>query len=488
MKYQQNIKAMRKNNTIISDLRTFFSKNDCSRAIDRIIRVMEHINIRPSEIGASKKPNCKFTSLQVLYLLILFAFFTVRNVYSYDKSSLSRLFDCHKDMFYRFMNDGNVTWRRLLYGISLRLLRKITAGGDGTGSKKPVCLIVDDTDAPKTGKTAEMLGKVFSHVQHRCILGYKCLTLLWSDGKSQLMLDFSLHGEKGKNPDKVQGLTRKEREARFSESHDGQAVAERVAEYTQDKISRAIDMVRHAISKGIRFDYLLCDNWFTCASLVRFIASRHIKCHLMGMIKMGNSKYLTQYGELNATQLVSKLKRNGLCKRCRTLKCSYCQADVTFAGRTVRLFFCKRGRGGRWNGMLTTDTSLTFLKAYRIYAMRWATEVAYRDCKTRLNLGRCQSVHFSAQIASFSLTMMQYDILCTVKRFEAYETLGGLFSQVVDDTLELSVTDKIWDLILELILELAELISADACELLSAVVNQNPRLMKLYQMNLSNTA
>ncbi len=51
------------------------------------------------------------------------------------------------------------------------------------------------------------------------------------------------------------------------------------------------------------------------------------------------------------------------------------------------------------------------------------------------NLGKCQSVHFSAQIASFSLTMMQYrsnlfallakNILCTVKRFEAYETLGG---------------------------------------------------------------
>lgn len=73
-------------------------------------------------------------------------------------------------------------------------------------------------------------------------------------------------------------------------------------------------------------------------------------------------------------------------------------------------FVCKRGRKGNWNGLLTTDLSLSFLEAYRIYARRWATEVAYKDCKTLLNFGKCQSVHFAAQIASFTLTMMQYNI------------------------------------------------------------------------------
>lgn len=33
-------------------------------------------------------------------------------------------------------------------------------------------------------------------------------------------------------------------------------------------------------------------------------------------------------------------------------------------------------------------------------------------------------------IACFTLTMMQYNILCYVKRFEAYETIGGLFAEV----------------------------------------------------------
>ena len=472
---------MSKGTTIISDLRSFFSKSENNRALDCIMRVMDHINIRSSEIGAEKRANCKFTNLQVLHLLILFPFFSVRNAYRYSGSALSRLFTCEKDMFYRFMNDGHIMWRQLLYAVNRRLIRKIQRESTATG-KKPVCLIIDDTDAPKTGKTGEMLGKIFSHLQHKSILGYKCLTLLMSDGVSQLMLDFSLHGEDGKNPDRKQGLTQKERDARFTENHDGQTVAERVAEYGQDKVSCAIEMVKHAIKKGIRFDYLLCDSWFTCAAFVKLITSRHIKCHLLGMAKMGKTKYHTEYGDLNAKQLVKLLQKKGLTKHNATLRCTFCQIDARFAGTTVRLFFSKRGRNGQWNVLLTTDTSLTFLKAYRIYAMRWATEVAYGDCKRLLNLGKCQSVHFSAQIASFTITMIQYNILCTIKRFEDYETLGELFAQVTDDTLELSVTDRIWELILDVILDIAEMISADASELLSAVVDGNPKFHKLYNL------
>ena len=99
-----------------------------------------------------------------------------------------------------------------------------------------------------------------------------------------------------------------------------------------------------------------------------------------------------------------------------------------------------------------------------------------------------QSVHFSAQIASFTLTLMQYNILCTVKRFESYETIGALFADATDESLELSVTDKIWELILDTILEIAELVSADACELISALVDDNPKFHKLYRMYNLNVA
>ena len=173
---------------------------------------MEHINIRSSQIGVEKRANCKFTSLQVLNLLMLFPFFVVKNACQYSGSALSHLFVCEID---RFMNDGNVRWRKLLYAMNLQLIKKIQHESN-VSHDKPVSLIIDDTDAPKTGKHTELIGRVWSHVLQRSILGYKCLTLLLSDGTSQLMLDFSLHGEKGKKEDKIQGLTFRERNARFS--------------------------------------------------------------------------------------------------------------------------------------------------------------------------------------------------------------------------------------------------------------------------------
>lgn len=433
--------------------------------------VMEHINIRPKQLGAEKRENCKFTNLQVLTLLILMPFFLVKNVSRYLDSGLRNLFVCEKDMFYRFMNNGNIKWRRLLYSMNRQLIKKINRETE-SNHDKPVCLIINDTDAPKTGRKCELIGRIYSHVTHKSLLGFKCLTLLLSDGVSQLMLDFSLHGEEYKNVDRKQGLTKAEQAARFSENHDGQAIKERTDEYLMKKTDKAI-------KRGIRFDYLLVDSWFTNSDFVKLITSRHIHCNLIGMIKIGKTRYQTEYGNLTAKEIIRKLHAKKLCKHSNTLRCTYCTIDAKFAGTTVQLFFCKRGRKGQWNGLLTTDLSLGFLQAYRTYSMRWATEVAYHNMKGLLNLGKCQSVHFSAQIASFTLTMMQYNILCTVKRFESYESIGGIFREVSSETLELSVPDKIWKLILDTILAIEELVSADACGLLSALISENPKSHQL---------
>ena len=199
-------------------------------------------------------------------------------------------------MFYRFLNNGNVKWRKLLHVLNIQLLQKISKETTSP-SGQPTCLIIDDTDAPKSGRKAELVGKIWSHVQQKSILGYKCLTMMWSDGVSQQFLDFSLHGEEGKNKTKRQGLTEKQQKARLSKDHTGETVSERIGEYWMKKTDRAIEMVKYAIKVGVRFDYLLVDSWFTNTQLVRFIKSRHIKCNLLGMIKLGKTNYTTEFGK-----------------------------------------------------------------------------------------------------------------------------------------------------------------------------------------------
>jgi hypothetical protein len=103
-------------------------------------------------------------------------------------------------------------------------------------------------------------------------------------------------------------------------------------------------------------------------------------------------------------------------------------------------------------------------------------EVCFHECKSLLNLGKCQCRDFGSQIASISLVMLQYNLLSCVKRFESYETIGGLFREITAKTVELSITEKIWGLIQEIVSVIADYFSADSDELMTNIINQNKQL------------
>jgi len=480
--------AMSKDTLIFSELQEFFLQNAEHKAINRITNVMNSLILHRNKIEIEKADNCKFTSLQILQLLILFPFFQVKDAYSYSTSALGNYFRLEKDTFYRFLRNDSIDWRNILYLINSQLINRLVCRCDNKKNQKPVCLVVDDTDLEKTGKRMELIGRIHSHVKNISILGFKGLFLARTDGKTQTILDFSLHGEDGKNPNKPQGMTKEQISKRYTRSRiEGSNGQKRVDEYHIDKQTKLRDMVKNAIKKGIRFDYLLVDSWFTCKDLVHFIKRRHISCHFLGMIKMGNTRYSTKkYGSLSAKGCIDKLKRikDGI-KYSRKLHCYYGEIEVTLDNMPVKLFFCKRGKHGNWNGLLTTNTKLNFFQAYEIYAMRWCIEVCFSEMKGLLNLGKCQARNFTEQIASISITVLQYNILGFVKRFDSYETIGGLFGDITSGTKELSIVDKIWLLIIEVVTSIAEEVSADYDELIKSAINGSAHLKLLFSPYLT---
>ena len=92
-----------------------------------------------------------------------------------------------------------------------------------------------------------------------------------------------------------------------------------------------------------------------------------------------------------------------------------------------------------------------FFEAYKIYSKRWSLETVFKECMGLLGLGKCQSNNFAAQIASTMLVASLYNILSVVKRFIGYETIGELFRQTNQDRHELSICERIWKAILELV-------------------------------------
>lgn len=124
----------------------------------------------------------------------------------------------------------------------------MTIRKDYQKSHLPAVLIVDDSDLPKTGLRMECIGKIFSHVFQRCILGYKLLALCWSDGRSQFVVDFSIHGERGKVDGKEQGLTARQRERRYNRKRDRDCQTEkRKEEYFVSKLERLKSMVKRPL-------------------------------------------------------------------------------------------------------------------------------------------------------------------------------------------------------------------------------------------------
>lgn len=214
--------------------------------------------------------------------------------------------------------------------------------------------------------------------------------------------------------------------------------------------------------------------------MLRFIHSRHFRCNLIVMVKMGKTKYDTSIGNLSAPDIIRRLVKSKTVKYARSIGYHYAFVKAGYAGMDVTLFFYRKGNGS-WNALISTDTGIDAKEAFRLYSRRWVIEVAHKEMKGLLNLGKCQCVDFAGQIAGLSLCMIQYNILGCVKRFESYETIGGLFAEVSRETVELSVAQRIWGLIVEVINVIAEFTSCDPFELIRNVINNNNRIRAVKQ-------
>lgn len=474
----------------LSEIKEFFKKSDAGTAMRHISDILSEVKMdEASTIGIKSKPNNIYRLLPVFQWLLMMPCFGARNIFRGIGTPLTLLLEARKDVFYRFMENPSIQWRKAMWRISIGLWNKIHVRSDHHDAD--TCLILDDTDFPKTGKTIELIGRVHSHLEHKCIVGFKCLCMAITDGITQMVLDFAVLGEKGKNGS--YGLSKKERSRRREVKLENipESYAERVAEYDKTKIELAKEMIQRAIHKRVRFSYILADSWFTCKELVHFVKSRHVRCHWMGMIKVGEAsktKYHVDRKDMTAPQLLKHGKKTQRLGRSRRLKCHYYMFDGTFDGMPVRIFLVQRYGCKSWNGLLTTNTSLTFKDAWHIYSRRWSIEVIFKDCKTFLGLGKCQSTSFASQIAATTLSFMQYNILSVAKRFTSYETIGGLFRDAEGETVQLSIVQQIWGTIQEVVANIAEVFEISDEDIYDAILNKSEKLAHIFKFSEIKTA
>ena len=463
-----------KNTTIINEIGKFFQKSS-DNAMQRILTLLKATKMTDRGLGLHTESNALHKTSEKLILLVLFSIFNVKNPSHYAQSHFGRMLSGGKDLFYRLLNSEKIHWRNIHYKIAGRLHKTVITKGE---QDLPCCLIVDDTDLKKRGFKMEGIGKIFSHVTQSFELGFKMLALCLDDGKQLLNIDFSLHGEKGKKEN--HGLTQKQLKARKRVAHNMENPDyERIAEYDESKTVSLFRMLKRFSSRGYKADYLLADSWFASIELIRLVLKLKGIEHYLGLAKLGNTKYTVDGKNVSAKAIIkSKRKR----QTCRKLKAKYIPVLAEFQGVPVRLYICKRDGVENWRVLLTTDLSLNFEQAYEIYARRWNIEVFFKECKQYLHLGKCQSHTLNAQIASTTICMIQYNFLATVKRFECYETFGELFRAAGVGASEATVTQRIWLIIKEIVIEFARLFNIDEQIFIAKYLNDTEVFTKYIKM------
>jgi len=414
----------------------------------------------------------------ILTVLLLFPFMAIATVNSFCFSRFKQLIDAQKDTFFRLKNNEHYNWRKLSYLFAKRF-KQLTDRDVDPATEQPTCLIVDDTVINKAGMRIEFIGKVFDHVIHRWVLGYKLLLLTFWDGSSLIPLDFSYHAEKGTNNKYPYGLLKRHLKRRFSKQrHDDAAGFQRAQEVFHDKVSTAIALIKRAVKHGFVADYVLTDSWFSVAKLITTV--RQLKAgamHFLGMVKMDQRLYHYQGQQLNAKELQHRLKPTHL-KRAKQLNAYYIEVIVNYGNvGMVKLFFSRFSKRSKWRLILTTDLDLSFHQALKIYNNRWTIEVMFKECKQLLNLGKCQSTDFDAQIADTTMSLLVYLMLSFHKKIHSYITLGALFAQYRDDLMEATVAEKIWQLFITIQLTIAEILDIDYTRLMR-IIFQLPEVRK----------
>ena len=439
---------------VSSDLSVFFSRFALGRLLYRM--------------GMKKEQGYSLVQLIMAIRIFRVCGETIHSAYT---ARFHGLVTTGKNCYYRLLERKSMDWRRLLMAMATRFHAILRKEGFAT-SEMPKCLILDDTTLEKTGIHMEGVSRVFDHVKGHCVLGYKLLLCAYCDCKTTLPVDFAIHAEKGR--DKTCGLNPQQRKARFKKNRQsGSFAATRLSELGEDKISKGIEMVKHATERGLQTDYALCDSWFTCERLLREVRSIDGgKMHFIGLPKLGKTKYEVEGHSHNAQGLIAKYERKRT-QYCRKYKCAYINLRGNLGGIPVRIFLIRYGHKNRWNVLVTTNLSLSFVKAFGIYQMRWSIEVLHKETKQYLGLGSFQGRDFDKLIADCTLCYMTYIVMALDKRINEYETLGRLFAVLKDSLIELTLWKRVLSALERFVKCLCESFSIPVDELLESILHND---------------
>ena len=282
------------------------------------------------------------------------------------------------------------------------------------------------------------------------------------------------------------GLTQKQKQEQFTKYRDATSPgAQRVEEADIKKTANMLVMLKRALRRGFRADYVLTDSWFFNTELVKLISKlyKRYKISLITMARMGTTKYklLSNQNHYNAIELLTKFERQA--KQARSHKARYIKIPVAYNEIRVNLFFIKIGQTPNWKLLVTTDLSINFQKLMDVYKIRWAIELFFRESKQYLNLGKSKSTCFDTQIADATISLLQYTILSFHQRLTNYSSFDGVFASALEDALQYGIAAELQKMFLLIVEIFSDFAGVDSMEMMGSVLRDENASNKIKFLN-----
>ena len=354
-----------------------------------------------------------------------------------------------KDVYYRLLSNRSYNWRRLLLLSFVKIHTLLKNIQDPQAIK---VLIVDDTTEGKTGKNIEgSCDHLYSNKEKRKIRGVNVISLNYSDGFSNFMLDFAIAVNKYARV-AIEDFT-------HTIDHRTHAYKRRV-ESTKGKLHLAMEMVTRALNSGIYADYLLVDSWYSKPVFLKEMNALGLK--VVSRMANNNSiwNFVGQDKTLEALYTRYKaLKKEKRGKHGKKITFSYFSVMVEHkkAG-WVKIVFIKTQ--GKLIPLVSTDRTISEEEIIQIYKRRWDIEQGYKELRAYFGFGKEENRIYEALIARITLSFFTYNLVSYINRIHHEpKTIGGLFADLECELHTLAIAMQTFIKILDEIAKIEDVVN-----------------------------
>ena len=353
-----------------------------------------------------------------------------------------------KDVYYRLLANSSYNWRSLLTLSASKILSKLHKIQDAKAIK---VLILDDTVEDKVGKNVEgSCDKLWSNKEKRTIRGINVVSLNYSDGFSNFMLDFTIAMNKyarvaiGDFTNKVDQRTNAHK---------------RRLETMKGKSQIAIDMVKRAVKSGIYADYLLVDSWYSKPVFIKEMNELGLK--IISRIA-NNNKIWNFLGKEKSLEAIynkfKSLKNEKSGTYGKKIKYTYFSVMVEHknAGK-LKIVFIKTKE--KLIPIVSTDLAITDEEIIETYKRRWDIEQGYKELRQHFGFGQEENRIYEALIARITLSFFTYNIVSYINRISNEpKTIGGLFKDLECELHTLAIAMQTFIVILDEIAKIEDVV------------------------------